>query len=267
VSDKIAALHEREFEVESAGRTVITDGGFHPGVPGALARHAATLVPGLTDAFIGGSFNIDWRSLEFSDASITEFVDELAQMNPSTFFDGRWIRSWSMMREFQFGGDIGRRQCAPWAIEEIRELPKAIPTLRNAGFYVAGFSPAIDYVVMPAAFAALWLAPRQRERIGRAFLWSLRRFTPRTPWAVLQLEGMGGTPRRVISVRVSHTDGYELTAMPVVACIEQLLDGPRRPGVWTQAAYVDTAAFLRRLESLGVSVQVTLGPPEGAPAS
>lgn len=255
---KIAALRAMAPEVERAGRTVITDGGFHPGLPGVMVRLAESMVPGLTDARVGGSFNIDWRSLQFSEASITEFVDELSLMDPSSFVEGRWVRRWSAMRAFDFGGAIGTRQCVPWAMEEVRELPSAIPTLRNAGFFVGGFSPIIDYLVMPAAFAALKVAPSQRARIGRAFLGALRRWTPRGSWAVLQLEAAGGTPRRIVTMRVSHDDVYDLTAFPIVACVEQLLDSARRPGVYTQAAFVEPGAFMRRLEGLGVTVETTV---------
>ena len=256
---KIAALRALAPDAERAGRTVITDGGFHPGLPGVMARHAGHLLPGLTDARVGGSFNIDWRSLAFSDATVTEFVDELSHMNPEAYVDGRWVRSWSAMRAFDFGGDIGTRQCVPWAMEEMRELPASIPTLRNAGFYIAGFSPVIDYLVMPAAMIALRVAPAARAVIGRAFLRALRQWTPQGAWAVLQLDGSGSDPRRDVRIRVSHGDGYALTAIPVAACIEQLLDGARRPGVFTQAGYVEPAAFLHRLQALGVSVQVTVG--------
>jgi saccharopine dehydrogenase (NAD+, L-lysine-forming) len=75
---------------------------------------------------------------------------------------------------------------------------------------------------------------------------------------VLQLEAAGGTPRRTVSIRVSHDDGYDLTAIPIAACVEQLLDGARRPGVFTQAAFVEPRAFLRRLEVLGVTVETTV---------
>ncbi|MDQ8153354.1 MAG: saccharopine dehydrogenase NADP-binding domain-containing protein, partial [Gemmatimonadota bacterium] len=253
---KHAALRAMTPDVVRARRTVITDGGFHPGLPGVMVRHAAELLPGVTDAHVGGSFNIDWRALEFSEASAAEFVDELRHMNPESFVERRWVRSWSRVRPFDFGGAIGRRQCAPWAMQEVRELPAAIPTLRNAGFFVAGFSPVIDYLVMPAAFAALWCAPRARATIGRGFLWALRRFSPRGGWAVLLLHATSDATGRTVTIRVSHDDGYALTAIPVVAAVEQLLDGARRPGVFTQAGFVEPASFLRRIEALGVRVDV-----------
>lgn len=255
---KISALWSLAGEAERAGRTIITDGGFHPGLPGAMARHAAALVPGLTAVRIGGAINLNWDAYEFSPSTMTEFVEELAAIHPESFDDGAWVRSWSAMRTIDFGGAIGVKQCVPWAIQEVRDLPTAIPTLRHAGFFIAGFSRRVDYVAMPLALLALRVAPRQKDRIARLFLAALRRWTPRGEWAVLQLEAMGGDPAKRVKIRIEHRDSYDLTAMPVAACIEQWLDGPRRPGVFTQAGFVEPARLLKRLEALGVGVQITV---------
>lgn len=255
---KVEALLALTSEAYRLRRTIITDGGFHPGLPGVMARHAETLVPGLTAVQVGGAFNIDWRAYEFSPATVREFMRELTDIRPESMEDGRWVRSWSAARTFDFGGVIGSKQCVPWAMQEVRELPTFIPTLRQAGFYVAGFGPLVDYVVMPAAFFALRVAPSQHERIARVFLGALRRWTPRREWSVLQLEAMGGDPAKRVKIRVEHPNGYDLTAVPVAATVEQWLAGVRRPGVFTQAAFVSPARLLKRIEALGVQVQITV---------
>lgn len=253
---KHEALRALGPEVERRGLTIITDGGFHPGLPGAMARYAASLVPDLASVRIGGAFNIDWNAYTFSDATIGEFVEELATIGPEAYEDGRWIRSWSATRLIDFGEGIGERQCVPWGMEEVRQLPAIMPTLKTAGFFIAGFGRLVDYAAMPAALLALRIAPAQKDRIGRAFLWTLRHWTRRGEWAVLLLNGIGASGRHV-RIRVSHGNGYDLTAFPVVAGVEQLLDGPRRPGVFTQGHFVEPTLFLRRLEALGVAVQIS----------
>jgi hypothetical protein len=51
--------------------------------------------------------------------------------------------------------------------------------------------------------------------------------------------------------------GYVLTAVPVVACLLQYLNGScRRPGVWRQAAIVDPERLLQDIERMGVSVEI-----------
>jgi len=254
-TDALAAL---SAVTERMGRTIITDGGFHPGLPGAMARHALSLVPGLTTMRIGGAFQLNWNAYEFSRSTIGEFVEELALIGPECYDNGRWVRSWSAMRPIDFGAPIGERQCVPWAMQEMREVVAAAPALTTAGFFIAGFGPLIDYLAMPAAVVAYRIAPSQKIRIGGAFLWALRHLTARDEWTVLQLDAMDGARGERVKLRVSHDSGYDLTAFPVVAGVEQLLDRPRRPGVFTQAGFVEPSSFFHRLRALGVSIQVSV---------
>jgi saccharopine dehydrogenase (NAD+, L-lysine-forming) len=258
--EKHAALGALDPLLRARGRCAITDAGFHPGVPGALARWAAARVRDLDAARVGGAFAIDWRAYDFSPATMSEFVRELAAIAPETMVDGAWCRSWRDGRRFDFGPPVGARWCVPWGMREMRDAAAAIPTLRDAGFHIAGFGPVIDWVAMPFALIALRLLPRSADRVGRLFLAALRRWGSRDRWAVLQLEGHGrdaatGAPVAV-RVRLAHEDAYDLTAIPIAACIEQLLDGERRAGVWTQACFVEPERFLARMAELGVEVCV-----------
>jgi saccharopine dehydrogenase-like NADP-dependent oxidoreductase len=91
---KHAALQALRPAVEKRGLCLITDGGSHPGIPGAMVRYAALRLPALTTANAGASFNLPWASLRFSAESASEFVAELRDMNSSAFVDGAWPRSW-----------------------------------------------------------------------------------------------------------------------------------------------------------------------------
>ena len=73
---------------------------------------------------------------------------------------------------------------------------------------------------------------------------------------VLQLEAAGtrdGAPH-TLTLRLSHDDGYALTAIPIVACVQQWLAEPRRPGLWYQGQYVEPEALLRDMAHMGVSI-------------
>jgi hypothetical protein len=88
IRTKHGALEALRPAVEKRGLCFITDGGFHPGVPGATVRYAALRLPSLTTANVGGSFNLPWASVGFSADSQAEFVAELRDMNNSAF--SRW---------------------------------------------------------------------------------------------------------------------------------------------------------------------------------
>ncbi len=257
IRTKHEALQALRPSVEDRGLCFITDGGFHPGVPGAMIRYAGLRLPSLTTANVGGTFNLPWASLHFSADSQAEFVAELRDMDNSAFVDGAWLRSWKNLRSFDFGPSLGSRSYAPFFLKELAELPDRIPSLRETGFYIAGFGPVVDYLVMPACLLWLRLFPGRPLPAGKLMVGALRHLGASGSWAVLQLEGSDASGRTV-SLRMAHEDPYELTAIPVAACVAQYADGPRRPGLWTQAAYVEPARFLRDVAFMGVQVELRL---------
>ena len=72
----------------------------------------------------------------------------------------------------------------------------------------------------------------------------------------LQVQAAGlkdGRPA-TMQATVSHTDGYELTAIPVVATILQYLDGSaRKPGLWMMGHLVDPPRLMRDMEAMGIT--------------
>lgn len=257
---KWSGLRALSPAIEAAGRSVVTDCGLHPGVPGALVRWLAAEGLQLRSAQVGGAFALDWSSLEFSDAAVEDFANELTTMDPSALVAGTWRRSFALQRRIDFGALIGRRTCTPMLMGEIRELPDAMPTLQDAGFYVAGFGWAVDYLAMPACTLLARAGGKARMLAGRMALAALRGWTGPDRYAVVLLDANGSTAVgdvRHVRVRVAADDAYALTSACVVASVEQWLDGRRLPGLWTQAAYVMPGAFFRRIGELGATVSVT----------
>jgi saccharopine dehydrogenase (NAD+, L-lysine-forming) len=63
-----------------------------------------------------------------------------------------------------------------------------------------------------------------------------------------------GQPARV-QLAVSHPDGYELTAIPVAACLLQWLDGSaRKPGLWMMGHLAEPLRLFEDMQRMGVEI-------------
>ena len=169
---------------------------------------------------------------------------------------GGW-RSAGRQPTFTFPAPFGPRKAAAMGLAEMHQLTQALPELREAGFYVGGFNPVVDYGVIPLAMAGMRIAPDRLGRpLGRLLHWGLVRFARPPYGTILQLDGnVAGQPSRTL-MRISHPDAYVVTAAPTVAAALQILDGTaRRPGAHTQAMLVEPARFFADQSAMGLSVE------------
>ncbi|MFQ5583604.1 MAG: saccharopine dehydrogenase NADP-binding domain-containing protein [Calditrichia bacterium] len=67
---KIETLRSLEADMIKNGCCFITDGGFHPGLPAALIRHAAQRFDYLEEAKVGSLIRMNWKELSFSESTI-----------------------------------------------------------------------------------------------------------------------------------------------------------------------------------------------------
>lgn len=254
---KILTLNQLTNKITSSGRVFITDGGFHPGLPAALVRYAGDHIGPPLSANVYSFIRPNWKELNFSTSTVIEFAEELSQFDPSAFIDGHWKKlTFRQMPRYDFGVNLKKHYCAPMFLEEMRELPNRLPTLKETGFYVAGFNPLTDYFVLPLAIFAIKLfGQKALPAAGKFFQWSLRHFS-RPPYiTVLQLDARIGNEKKRITIRIEHQNGYVLTAAPVVACLLQLLDGTiSTPGLYFQGNVVETGRFFRDLERMGITI-------------
>jgi NAD(P)-dependent dehydrogenase (short-subunit alcohol dehydrogenase family) len=263
-SAKVRYLESIAGEIAERGRCFITDGGFHPGLPAALVRFAAGFMDRIQRAHVGSVIQLDWKGLALSRGTTMEFVAELKSYRPAWFKQGTWMESWRERRRFAFGAPFGTRAASPMFLEELRSLPDLFPSLAETGFYVGGFNWFVDNVVLPVG----WLVMRRGRGgarairvVGAVMKWGLREFSKPPFGTVLLLEASGWKKGRMVSLRgsVRHDDGYALTAIPVVACVLQYLDGSvRKPGLFYQALAVDPRRFLTDIERLGATVEYEL---------
>ncbi len=255
---KLATLRALAPEIERAGRCFITEAGFHPGLPSAMVRYAAAKLDRIDSAITAAYLNMG-KQLPYSEA-----VDELMQVfqdyQAQVFKNGAWTKAGSFdMRKLDFGAEIGRLDCFSMFFEELRDLPTLFPSLREVGFYMADSNWVADWLVTPIVMAGLKIAPKRGLRpMGKLMWWAMQNFS-RPPYTVLlKVIASGekdGQPARV-EASLAHPDAYELTSIPVAACLLQWLDGSaRRPGLWLMGHLAEPQRLFADMQRMGVQVE------------
>lgn len=244
-------------EIERAERCFITEAGFHPGLPAAMVRYAASHLDRLDTAITAGYLNMG-QSLPYSEA-VDELMETFQNYQAQVFKDGQWTRPGSYdVRRIDFGDPIGVRKCFSMFFEELRPLPEMYPTLKSCGFYISGSHWVVDSVITPLVIMGLKIAPKRGIKpLGKLMWWGMQTF-PKPPYiVVLKVEASGERDGKMAKVEatISHPDSYELTAIPVVACLMQYLDGSaRHPGLWMMGHLVEPVRAFRDMEKMGVRV-------------
>lgn len=261
---KITFLRAIQSSIQEAGCCMITDGGFHPGLPAFMVRYAARYFDQLEIARVGSVIKEDWRSLELADPTIYELVEMMNDFDMSVYKDRKWKKvslvSTADYLKMDFGEEFGKLTCAPMMLEEMRALPEIYPTLTGTGFYVGSFNWFTDWVIMPISMIAMRMAPRAALKPSARWMhWGLKTFSKPPYGTMLQVEASGrkdGKPK-MVTMTISHPDGYMFTAIPVAACILQYLDGTiDKPGIWLQALVVEPNRFMEDMQRLGIRMKI-----------
>ena len=254
---KLAALRAHEREINERKLCFITEAGYHPGLPSAMVRYAASKLHCLEAARVAGYLNVG--KLQYTEA-VDELMEAFLHYQAQVFRNGAWTKpsNWDI-RKFDFGKEIGIQSCYSMFFEELRCLPSIYPGLSDMGFYISGSNLLADLLITPIVFVGLKLAPKRGIRpLGRLMWWAMGKSKP--PYrVVLKVEATGklkGEPARV-EASVEHEDGYELTAIPVVALLKQY-DYIRRPGLHMMGHLVDTDCLFMDMERMGAKVTTTI---------
>ncbi|UCF61857.1 MAG: saccharopine dehydrogenase NADP-binding domain-containing protein [Anaerolineaceae bacterium] len=261
-TEKTSLLKSMTSEIEKSGRCFITDGGFHPGLPAALVHYVAQHYDKLEKALVGSVIKVNWAGLSVTESTAYEFMSELADYESLVYKKGKWQKArFQGMLDFitmDFGRGFGRQYAVPMFLEEMRSIPETYPSLSETGFYVGGFNWFVDWLVFPLAAILLKLFPRRAAKpTTRLMSWGLKTFSKPPYGTLLRVESAGTKDGRPITkdVTLYHEDGYMFTAIPVVACLLQYLDGSiRKPGFWTQANIVEPNRLMDDMERMGVDV-------------
>lgn len=264
-SEKLVALKKHQDAIVRGKRLFITEAGFHPGLPAALIRRAAEMVPNLATVMVGGVLQADMRNIKVDISTAREFAGEIARTKMRHFIDGNW-RDASLLSSrdlitMDVGEPFGKRMMMPMYFPELEGLPEQLPDCRRLGFYMAGLNWLIDYVVFPLVLLGLKLFPKSGlTPLARFLMWSWSAAS-RPPFGIiLQTEATGsreGTPLSY-KLRLSHPDGYWFTAIPVVACLMQYLEGQLpESGLWLMGHIVEPGRLLDDMRLMGIDISET----------
>jgi saccharopine dehydrogenase (NAD+, L-lysine-forming) len=257
---KFALLQSLAGEIERSGRCFITEAGFHPGLPAALVRYAAAFMDTLESATTIGYLNLG-KSLPYTEA-VSELIDLFKDYQAQVYKDGQWTKSGAFeLRTLDLGGDIGRKLCYSMFFEELRPLPGIYPGLRNVGFFISESHWMTDWVIMPITWIWLKIMPKAVGPIGRLLWWGMGTFH-KPPYRIeLQVQATGVKEGKPVEVQasVAHADGYELTAIPVVAALLQYLDGSaRKPGLWMMGHLAEPVRLMKDMEKMGAQINTVI---------
>jgi saccharopine dehydrogenase (NAD+, L-lysine-forming) len=253
---KHAMLEQLAPAWQTKGLTWLTDGGFHPGLPALLVRHAAARLDAVHSAQVGSVISIDWRPLAFSPSTRRELVDDLLAFDTRALQDGQWRDMGWAKRPFDFASPFGRRDGYAMFLRELEALPKMLPGLSNLGFYVGGFNPLTDNLGLPMAWMLAKLAPQALGGAASRLLLASLRAGSRPPFGTVlrcEVDGLGGGHPTQWLTQLGPTDGYQLTAAPVAAAAFQLLEGGE-PGIHCQALWADPDRLMADLARMGIAV-------------
>jgi saccharopine dehydrogenase (NAD+, L-lysine-forming) len=251
----VLRLHEKEMLEKNL--CFVTEAGYHPGLPSAMIRYAASKLDCIETARTAGYLNMG--NLQYTEA-VDELMEGFVHYQAQVYRNGAWTKpsSWDM-RKFDFGQGIGSKTCYSMFFEELRGIPEIYPTLKDTGFYIAGWNPLTDLLLTPIIMLGLKIAPKRGIRpLGKLMWWGVNQSKP--PYrVVLKVEAEGQLNRRAAQVqaRIEHEDGYELTAIPVVALLMQY-EQVRRPGSHMMGHLVEPGRLFEDMQRMGV--EVTVGP-------
>lgn len=249
-------LRSLEPELIRQGRCFITQAGFHPGFAAPLIRWAAPAFSRFDDARLAMTMNMRLQD----PAAAREIVEEGYRFRGEVLRSGAWQPA--SLRDSitaDFGPPAGTRSCLPLPMEELHGLETRLG-IRNMGVYVSGFNWFVDQVVFSLIYMAGMIRPGLfRRSFQRLFRWGLHRFSPESPWLMLQLDAAGersGQPVRR-RIRISHPDPYLFTAGCVLGCLRTCFpEAGIPPGLHLAGQAADPETMMATLRDLGIRIEV-----------
>lgn len=259
----INADHEKREYLQSAvadinkkGLVFVSEAGMGPGVPSLLVRYAHEQLGELATVEIGSIF----RESKISRGSVSDLLVALGEKH-RVFRDGAWQRAGvSEAKEIDFGPSYGKHRCYPFEFLELVTLPAEELGLDCLGFYSAGVNPFLDLQVWVWMVTGLYKY-QFGIRLGTRLAMWLQRFT-RPPFCTVIQANASARDGRRICARIGYENAYVATAIPLAACVLQILESDlsSKRGLHLMGQFLETNRFLDDIESMGMDVSVDREP-------
>ena len=251
---KQQVLKQLSEPIEQAGLCFLTEAGAWPGLPSMLVRLAANRFDSLQNVTVAAIMNE-------TNVTYGSAVDLIAHISSPSFVyeGGAWRRaSLTSSQTVDFGAPFGRRTCYPVDLIEMRSLPERLG-IEEAGVYIAGGGGFVDLLSLVWNVFRLGKYDRTARLGAKLLVWGARCARPPYGFSI-KMDAVGEVAgrREQFDVSLQHDDGYAATAISIVACFLQLLDGSiEEPGVRIMGHAVDPNRFVQDLQRLGMKISTT----------
>lgn len=250
--EKRAYLQRMASSIKEKGLCFVSEAGLGPGVPSLLVLYAYRQLGKLNSVDVGSIF----RESTISYGSAYELLVELA-VKPRVFKNGAWTRATlSDGKTLDFGTSYGTHQCYPFEFLEMVTLPVQELGIHTLGLYAAGVNPVVDLLFLVWMLTGLYKF-KAGLRLGANIAMWAGKFTKPPFVTVIQADARAHNGSRM-RIRVSHTDAYIATAIPLTACMIQMLDEDlfSQKGVHLMGHFLNTEKFLEDVENMGMDVTI-----------
>ncbi len=257
--EKQAYLESMAAKIKQKELCFVSEAGCAPGVPSLLVLYAYEQQGKLNTVDIGSIY----RESKISYGSAYDLLVELA-VKPRVLKNGAWCKATlSDGKEIDFGAVYGKHHCYPFEFWELVKLPVKELGINNLGLYGAGVNPVVDLLFLVWMVTGLYKFDSGLRLGAKIAMWA-EKFT-RPPFVTLiQVDATAQNGSRMC-LRVSHRDAYIATAIPLAACITQMLelDLFSQSGLHLMGHFLKADRFLEDAERMGM--EVTIEQEQAAP--
>jgi saccharopine dehydrogenase (NAD+, L-lysine-forming) len=251
VVDRLEAFRARAI---SHHRVFITQAGFHPGLPAPFIKYARDQFDVYQSAYVVMVMNAIFEKPE----STHEIIHEIGAANAKILKNGLWKKaSYRDALKIRFSDPFGVRPCYPLHMREIIGLEKEL-SISNMGVYSAGFNSFVDNFVFPLTLLLQSVKKGMGMKVcGKLMHWGINKYYAGQPGVEFKLLASGmknGSPTNY-ALEAYSPDAFEFTALAVIACLKQYLDGCfTKPDLYLMGNIVHEKRMIDDLRRMGVSI-------------